>query len=550
MKRFLSLITLSVSITLLSGCASRPPKQTDPALTELRNLGKHSFKVSTRSSEAQRAFDRGLNLAYSFGYFAAEQEFRRALKSDPECAMAWWGIALVNGPHINFPMVPPKNAARAWEALSNAKARAYLASPLEQALINALSKRYANPQPEDRKPLDVAYADAMRQVWHDYPKNADVGTLCAESLMDLHPWDFWTKAGAQPWTPEIASTLERALELNPNHPGANHLYIHAMEASANPGKAVVAADTLRTLVPGAGHMVHMPAHIYVRVGRWDDAATANRDAMKIDARYRTAYPRPGFYAIYMLHNAHFLAFAAMMQGRSDEALKVARGMVAGVPEDFRQDFAAVADGYMIFVSEVLMRFGRWEEVLAEPQPPSEFPLARALWHFTRTSALTSLNRMDEARSEKTAFDKAAEAVPKGHTFGNNSAADILAIATRVLDGEMLAREGKLDAAIASLREAVGLEDKLRYDEPPDWIQPVRHTLGAVLLKANQPAEAENAYRQDLEKFPDNGWSLLGLRDSLRRQGKESEAAKVDRQLKKSWATADIKPTATCYCQAN
>ena len=442
---------LSLALILLPGCASHPPDTATSSAGQLRRLGNHSMKITTASAEAQNAFDRGLTLTYAFAHYAAEQEFRRALQADPDCAMAWWGIALVNGPHINFPVVTPEHAATAWEALGQAKARAARATPLEQALINALAERYANPQPENRRPLDEAYAEAMRQVWSAYPTNADVATLFAEALMDLHPWDLWTKDGPQPWTPEIVATIERALELNPRHPGANHFYIHAVEASPNPEKGIAAADRLRTLVPDSSHLVHMPAHIYARVARWDDAAAANRDAMKADAVYRAAYPRPGFYAMYMAHNAHFLGFVAMMQGQSEEALECARTMVAGVPEDFMKDYAPVVDGFLIFPSEVLMRFGRWEEVLAEPEPPPQAPLSRALWHFTRTSALIALKRIDEARAEKAAFDKAAAAVPPGWQFGQNYATNLLAIARNVLAGEMFAQAGQLDAAIASLQ---------------------------------------------------------------------------------------------------
>ena len=507
------------------------------------------MRITAASAEAQTAYDRGLTLAYAFAHYAAEQEFRRALRADPDCAMAWWGIALVNGPHINYPLVTPERAAKAWEALGQAKARAARATPLEQALINALGERYANPQPEDRRPLDEAYAIAMRPVWRDYPKNADVAVLYAEALMNLHPWDLWTKDGPQPWTPEIVATLETAMELNPRHPGANHFYIHAVEASPKPHKGIAAADRLRTLVPDSSHLVHMPAHIYARVARWDDAAAANRDAMRADRLYRAAYPRPGFYAMYMAHNTHFLAFVAMMQGKRHEALACARTMVAEVPEDFRQDYAPVVDGFLIFPSEVLMRFGRWEEVLAEPEPPPEAPLSRALWHFTRASALIALKRMGEARAEQTAFEKTSAAVPPGWQFGQNYATNILAIARNVLAGEMFAQAGQLDEAVASLREAVKIEDALLYDEPPDWIQPVRHTLGAVLLRAGQASEAAEVYREDLQRYPENGWALMGLRDALRRQGKEADARMADARFKKAWATADVKPPSTCYCQA-
>ena len=342
----------------------------DSATTKLalNHLGRHSFKITTRSTEAQRAFNRGLTWTYSFGHDAAEQEFRAALAADSDCAMAWWGIALVNGPHINFPLVPPDKAVKAWNAMTNAQRLAAQCSPLEESLINALAKRYANPQPADRAPLDQAYADAMRLVWKANPGNADVATLFAESVMDLHPWNYWNKGKAQPWTGEIVETLETALRLEPQNPGAIHYYIHTMEASATPERALVPARRLRNLVPDSGHMVHMPAHIFIRVGQWQDAAIANRKAIKADVRYRAAVPRPGFYGLYMAHNTHFLAFVAMMQGHSAEAIALAQQTVSEIPDDFLKDYVVVADGYMIIKSEVLMRFGRWEEILQEPEP--------------------------------------------------------------------------------------------------------------------------------------------------------------------------------------
>lgn len=536
-------------LILFPGCASHSPDTATSAAGQLRRLGDHSMAITAASVQAQKALDRGLTLAYAFAHYAAEQEFRRALRADPDCAMAWWGIALVNGPHINFPVVTPERAATAWEALSQASARAAGATALEQGLISALAERYANPQPENRRPLDEAYAQAMRQVRSAYPDNADVATLFAEAVMDLHPWDLWRKDGPQPWTPEIVATIEHALALDPRHPGANHLYIHAVEASPNPEKAIAAADRLRTLVPDSSHLVHMPAHIYARVARWDDAAAANRAAMKADAVYRAVYPRPGFYALYMAHNTHFLGFVAMMQGQRDLALECARTMVADIPADFLREYAPVVDGFLIFPSKVMMRFGRWEALLAEPEPPPQAPLSRALWHFTRTSALITLERIEEARAEKAAFEKAAAAVPPGWQFGQNYATNLLAIARNVLAGEMFAQAGQLDAAVASLQEAVKVEDDLLYDEPPDWIQPVRHTLGAVLLRAGRASEAAQVYREDLQRYPENGWALMGLRDALVREGKPDIARSVDARFRKAWASADVKPTSTCYCQA-
>jgi tetratricopeptide (TPR) repeat protein len=542
--RLLCLVLAGAFPTTLLAQRAAAPTATLPS------LGNHTFRVTTNSRAAQKAFNRGLILAYAFGHEAAAEEFLKAAELDPKLAMAWWGVALVNGPHINFPLVPPDKAQMAWDALTKAQALAPGASLQEQDLIAALARRYANPQPEDRSPLDQAYADAMRELWQKYPRNADVGTLFAESLMDLHPWDLWTTDGQpQPWTDEIVVTLEQALRLNPNQPGANHLLVHAVESSPNPARALTAANRLQKLVPGASHLIHMPAHIYARVGRWDAAAKSNIDAMKVDKIYRAAHAKPGFYAIYMAHNAHFLAFTAMMRGRGDEALKIGRQMIAEMPSDFLSEYGPFVDGYLIFTSEVLMRFGRWNEILAEPKPPEGLPFSLAMWHYTRAVAFNALDRADDSRNEVAAFLAASAAVPPDYHFGNNSASDLLAIAALVLNGEIAARAGQFDAAVTDLREAVRIEDTLRYDEPPDWIQPVRHTLGAVLLSANRPAEAEQVYRTDLERFPENGWSLFGLKQSLQAQGKKAEVAQAAVRFARAWATADVKIDSTCYCQA-
>ncbi len=523
-----------------------PPAPKDPGAPD---LGRHTRKIATASAEAQAAFDRGLTLAFGFSHGAAEKEFRRAAAADPKCAMAWWGVALVNGPHINFPLVPRDKAKVAWDALGKARELAAGAGETDRALIEALGQRYADPQPEDRGPLDVAYAAAMRDVWKSHPRDADVATLFAEAMMDLRPWDLWTADGKpQPGTEEIVATLESALRLDPEHPGANHLYIHAMEASPDPARAADAADRLRDLVPGASHLVHMPSHIYARTGRWDDAAEANTRAMAADVAFRAANPNPGFYHVYMAHNRHFFAYAAMMQGRSAEALKAAREMVAGVPEDFVRDYAPIVDGYMAFVPEALMRFGRWEEILAEPAPPEELPLAHALWRFTRAVALTALGRTDEAGREREAFKTAAAAIPKDATFGNNPSSAIVEIASGVLDGEMAAKLDRFDQAVRALRGAIRVEDGLRYDEPPDWMQPVRHTLGAVLLRAGRYAEAEAVYREDLARYPENGWSLYGLGRALRLQKNDAEAEAAEARFEKVWSRADVKLGSTCFCQ--
>ena len=542
MKRIIGLLAAGL---LLAGCATQQKGTT--AGSELK-LGKHHLKVTTKSAQAQRAFDRGLTLMYSFAHFAAEQEFRKAAELDPQMAMAWWGVAAVNGPHINFPMVPPDRAQKAWEALTKAQQLAPNATELERDLIAALSKRYANPQPEDRSPLDRAYADAMRELWHKYQTDDDVGAMFAESMMDLRPWDLWQADGTpQPGTPEIVEALERVLWLNPKHPGANHYYIHTVEASPYPERALPCARRLGKLVPEAGHMVHMPAHIYARVGDWNNAAQCNTDAMKTDAKYRTIYPRPGFYALYMAHNGHFFAWAAMMQGRSAESIDHARKMVASIPDEFVRDFGGAVDGFLVFVPEALMRFGKWEEILAEPKPKGDLPLSQALWRYTRVASLAALGRLEEARAEQKLFEDAAAKVPPDWHFGNNKATNLIAIARHVLNGEIAAKEGKYDEAIRELNEGVKIEDTLRYDEPPDWMQPVRHTLGAVLLKAGKPEEAAAVYKQDLQKYPQNPWSLFGLAEALKASGKTDEAQAARRTYEKGWAKADFEMVASCLC---
>ena len=515
---------------------------------QFEGLGSHVRIITFESPEALAWFNQGLNFLYAFNHDEAIRSFEKAAELDPTCALAPWGVALANGPHINNPMVDEAHAKAAWTALVKAQALASKASPVEKALIDALGKRYANPQPEDRSGLDKAYAAAMRAVWKAYPKDADIGALFAEALMDTRPWDLWTIDGKpQPETPEIVQTLESAIALNPKHPLALHLYIHAVEASPEPGKADAAAETLRTLTPGLGHLVHMPSHIDVRRGRWEQAVAANLRAMATDAAYIRRAKPPGFYRIYMAHNHHMLAFASMMRGESKQATDALKDMLAQMPEEFLAALAPIVDGFLASPFEVHLRFGRWEEMLKEPEPKEIFPLSRTLWRFCRSVSLGALGRAAEAREEQKKFTEARTKVSKEATFGNNSAADLLAVAEKMLEGELLYHEGKEAEAFANLREAVGREDGLRYDEPPDWIQPVRHTLGAALLRSGKAAEAEAVYREDLKRWPHNGWSLHGLAASLRRQGKASDAAGTEKEFKQVWKNADLPITSSCLC---
>jgi tetratricopeptide (TPR) repeat protein len=533
------------TLWLVPGASGFPAESASPPPFD--GLGGLSRKVTTASPEAQRYFDQGLAFMYAFNHDEAIRAFRRAGELDPKCAMAFWGVAIANGPHINNPVVPEDRAKAAWEALKQAQAAAAGASPVERALIGALAARYALPQPEDRKPLEQAYADAMRQVWTAYPKDADVGALFAESLADLRPWDLWMPDGKpQPGTLELVTTLDSVLALDPKHPLANHLTIHALEASPHPEKADRAADTLRDLQPGLGHLVHMPSHIDVRRGRWQQAIDANAKAMEADRRYAARSPRQGFYRLYMAHNHHMLTYGAMMTGQSALALKTIRAMVADIPLEF---FEAnpFADGFMAMPLEVMMRFGRWDEILAEPGFPDFVPISRALRHYARAVAHAAKDDVPAALVEQAAFLEARARVPEEAFFGNNTGSEVLDVAESFMRGEILFRSGKVEEGLASLREAAAREDKLRYDEPPDWIQPVRHALGAALLQAGRFTEAEAVFREDLAKLPGNGWGLYGLSRALQLQKKTAEAEAVERQFDDVWKQADLKIKSACLC---
>lgn len=514
------------------------------------DLGDHTFKITTSSPEAQRYFDQGIRFVFGFNHGAAIRSFEEAARLDPQCAMAHWGIALAKGPHINFPLVPPPAAERAWKELGLARENAANVSPVERDLIDALARRYASPQPEDRSGLDRAYADAMRRVWQAHPDHADVGAFFAEAMMDLRPWDQWTPQGQpQPGTEEILATLDAVLALDIDHPFANHLYIHAVEASPHPDRALAAADRLLGLQPGLAHNVHMPSHIYIRVGRWHEAIESNQKAVAADARFRTATgPAKGFLPVYVAHNQHMLAYAAMMSGRSELAMKHIRALVAGLPEEFLQEYAMVAEAWLAQPLEVMVRFGRWDEILAEPAHPASQPFTHAFQFAARGIALAAKGDTAGARREQQAYVKAAAAVPaEAMAAGNNTCQTVLGIVTSMLEGEILVREGRLDEGVAQLRAAVKAEDALRYDEPPGWMIPVRHSLAATLMAHERYADAEQVYRDDLARLPNNGWSLFGLSESLAMQHKQ-EAMPVRAQFAKLWEAADVTITSSCFCQ--
>ena len=515
-------------------------------------LGSYSRKITTKSSEAQRYFDQGLGFLQGFNHRAAIRAFQQAAELDPKCAMAHWGIALACGPHINSMAVPPPAAELAWKELGLAQKDAGKAEPIEQALIDALAKRYANPQPEDRSGLDRAYADAMRKVWKKYPDDPDVGAFFAEAMMNLRPWDQWTADGKpQPGTDEIIATLDTVLKLNPEHPLANHLYIHAVEASPNPKRAMTAADRLRNLQPGLAHNVHMPSHIDIRTGQWLKAVDTNAKAVEADERYRKVFgPPEGFLNVYIAHNRHMLAYAAMMTGQRDLAMKHIRALVAEMPPEFLKENALQAEGNVAMPLEVMMRFGLWDQILAEPEKYTDkMWFTRAFHHAARAIAYAAKDDTTNARKAQGVFLRRAKLVPKEDFVSNNSCEALLAIAIPMVEGEILIAEGKIDSGIEQLRTAIQKEDALKYDEPPGWMIPVRHSLGAVLMKQQRFAEAEQVYRDDLSRLPENGWSLLGLAESLRKQKKNTdELTQTQAKFKKVWAKADLSITTSCLCQ--
>lgn len=537
--------------TTLGGCAAHDARiRVDaPGRAQLFDgMGSHHRTVSTASAEAQRYFDQGLTWAYAFNHDEAIRSFERAAELDPTLAMAWWGVALCHGPHINNAAMTAERSRLAWDALQRAVRLKGGASPVEQALIEALGARYAWPAPSDRRSLDEAYAAAMQEVYRQFPADVDVATLYAESLMDLQPWDLWTTTGEPKGrAAEIADVLEGVLATAPNHPGATHLYIHAVEASREPQRAVGAADALRSLVPASGHLTHMPSHIDVRIGRWSDAAEANRRAIAADAAYRQRSLRQNFYHVYMVHNAQFLAFTCMMLGRSEEAISAAKSAVTMLPASWIRENASLIDGYMTVHMDALKRFGKWDELLKLEAPPRCLPYTRAMWRFNRAVALAAQGNVAGAEQERKRFIAACDRVPENAVAHINPARRVLTLARHMLDGEIAYARRDYATATRELRSAIEIEDNLQYMEPPDWMQPVRHTLGVVLMDAGSYDEAEAVYREDLARWPENGWALLGLALAQEKQGKTALAADSRARFDKVWAAADIRPHATCLC---
>jgi tetratricopeptide (TPR) repeat protein len=505
-------------------------------------LGSYSKKITTRSETAQKYFDQGLAFLYGFNYDAAGASFDAAAKSDPDCAMAYWGIAMADGGGADDSQAIMRREVEASKAARKARECAQNASAVEQALIDAVNKRFANPPPLDRQPLDKAYAAAMRRAWRAFPDDPDVGALTAKAIAHAGTLDVCVAPGRPlPPSQEVVNVLETVLARHPSHPYALHLLIHALEASDQFERAKGAADRLRDFAPGLSHLTHMPTHIDIRRGDWQAALLASEKAVAADRAYQKIIGDPGFYRNMVLHNYHMLAYVAAMQGQSHKAAQAVQELLANIPHDYLERDVERVDFYYALPYQLDMRFGRWKEVLAEPAPQSDLPIATAMWHLARSTAYAANREMDEAKFEQAVFLSIVQSFPPDARIRKNDGRTMFKIAAAALDGEILYREGKVDEALRELQDAVRGEDSLLYMEPPDWVQPMRHVLGAVLMEAGRYAQAETVYREDLRRHPENGWSLFGLSQSLLKQ-KKTESTVVAARFKEAWKHADIKLT--------
>lgn len=505
------------------------------------NLGTYHHEVTTSSPQAQAFFDQGLRLVYGFNHDEAIRSFGEAARLDPDCAMAWWGIAFALGPNYNLPLDDERNQ-KAFEAMKKAQALAPKASPRERDYIAAVQERYSLAPHADRKKLDRAFADAMRKLAKKYPDDPDAATLFAESMMDLRPWDLWTQDGKpQPGTEEIVATLEGVLAKHPDHPGANHYYIHAVEASPKPQRALESAKRLAGLVPGAGHLVHMPSHVYMRVGNYEQATEANRQAIQVDERYLAAAKPEGVYPMmYYPHNIHFMWAAASMEGRSADAISAARDLVSHLtPEMMRQ--MPMLEYFSPTLLFALVRFGKWDEVLQQPPQPDDLVYSNALRAYARGVAFAATGRYQEADAELEVLRAAAKSTPAERIVGDNTPARaLLEMASYNLSGEIAARQGKTDDAVRDLEEAVRRQDALPYSEPPPWYYPVRQSLGQALYDGKRYQEAADVYREDLRRNPRNGWSLYGLSRALFALGEKRDGYNSNLAFTNVWKRADVK----------
>jgi pimeloyl-ACP methyl ester carboxylesterase/tetratricopeptide (TPR) repeat protein len=537
-------LTINLTTHLVAEQRVNAEVQSSTTAPELDGLGSLEYRVTTSVPQAQRFFNQGLRLLYAFNHQEALRAFREASRLDPGLAMAYWGQAITLGPNLNAPM-SAENGRLAYQAAQRAMASSRPASDRERALIAAIAARYAaNPRAE-RRPLDRAYAEAMSQLARRYSDDVDLQTLYADASMNTTPWDYWEKNGEpRPHIAGVIAALERSIARHPDHPGAHHYYVHVMEASAAPERAEASADRLGSLMPSAGHMVHMPAHIYLRVGRYADAAEANVRAIAADEDYLAQCQAQGLYPVsYYPHNLHFLWAAATLEGRSEVAIDAARQVAAKVPHHHAGALSWTTD-FPVTPLLAYVRFGRWREILTEPSPPAKEPYALGIWRYSRGLAFIAQDRLDRAGSELADLRSVMAHEAFKTTLKDLPLMTNLQIASRILAGELAGQQGRPDDAIRILKEAVAIEDGIPYNEPPVWHQPTRQVLGAVLLEAGRPGDAEQIYREELRRFRENGWSLFGLALSLDAQGRSGDAAEVRRRFAKAWQRADVALTSS------
>jgi len=539
-------VIVFVAACMMGGCRGEAGEgAASPAAERMMlmdGLGDLTFPVSTTVVEAQRFFDQGLRLTWAFNHAEAVRSFREAQRLDPDCAMCWWGEAFALGPNINAGMDSASGVA-AHDAIVRAAEHKGAAADIERALIDALALRYAHVPPADRAALDSAWAQAIGDVARAHPESDEVAVLQADAQMNLSPWDYWIDGSTPKPNGAIAiAGLERVLQRSPDHPGACHLFIHAVEKT-QPDRAIPCAERLPALMPAAGHIVHMPAHIYIRVGRYADAVERNIHATHADDAILQDLTPDGVYRLgYYPHNHHFLSFAASMAGMSAQALESARNTAAAVDTSLMRVPELMAlQHYAVYPLYALVRFGRWDDILAWPTPPGDLPYMLGAWHYARALALLDGGRFDEAETALQALRTAGAdpAIAEARIWGLNSATALLDIADDVVTGEMAAARSDWNTAVARLRAAVAKEDALTYDEPPTWSIAARHNLGAVLLAAGRPSEAELVYRADLEVYRENGWSLFGLAQALDAQGRTADAEAVRARFGTAWAAADL-----------
>lgn len=515
---------------------------------KLSNLGDHQFPVTTNSAQSQFFFDQGYKLTLGFNHSEALRSFKEAVRLDQNNAMAYWGIALVLGPNLNLPMqaavVKP-----AWEAIQKALALKDHVSEKEAAYIEALAVRYAADESADRAVLNTAYVVAMANLVKAYPRDLDAATLYASAIMNQNPWDYWYKDGTPKHsTSHVLEVLQSVIKRDIKAAGAHHYLIHLTEAY-RPELAEWSADQLGNLMPAAGHLVHMPSHIYMRIGRYKDSYDANVAAVKADAGYLSSCRAQGIYPLlYYPHNTHFLVWSAMFLGRSDDAWNAAEQVVSNIP-DFAKPYEwSASETFRSQKMVVLVRFGHWDKMLAYPKPDASDKFMTGIWHYGRGLAHLNKENLKKANEELISLEQVRTSLASGarYQIGFSTADSLLDIAIGVLDGEILAKDGDIEASLAQLEKAVRIQDGLRYNEPPSWYFPVRHTLGAVLLDVGLASEAEVIYWEDLRRNPNNGYALFGIVKSLEAQNKNAIAKTMNKRFKKAWAFADVSLKSSRY----